>query len=97
MKSNHLSMVAFVLAIAALALTIQQQLSFKRAVTRLVEQRERAYCLQLAGNLNQTRDMMGLPPVSPNNFAEVLNAYFASMAAVMDQGVTNMVKAKARQ
>lgn len=37
---------------------------------------------------------MGIPPVNPRNFGEVLESYFESMAAVMDQGVSNAVEAK---
>jgi hypothetical protein len=83
-----------VISIIALGLEIQSRFSFTQAVQKVVEARESAYCKNLTAKMNKGRELMGLPAISPTTFAAVLEAYFESMASVMDQGVANKLEAQ---
>lgn len=90
-----MKLLTLAIALCVLGLEVENRLSFERRVLRIVEQRERDYSAKLVTKMNRGRELMGLPLANPNNFAEVLESYFASMAAVMDQGVSNSIGAKA--
>jgi len=94
MRLQKTSLLALVLAIVALGLQIRHSLLFHEQVTTIVAEREKEYCRNLAVKLNEARELMGLEPVAPKNFAEVLTSYFESMAAVMNAGVANSQKGK---
>jgi hypothetical protein len=88
MNSKILSYIALVCAIAAIVLQLEGRARFNERVERIVAERERESCAQLATKLNEARELMGLKPVSPTTFAEVLSFYFESMATVMSGGVS---------
>jgi hypothetical protein len=94
MHLQKTSLLALVLAIVALGLQIRNSLMFHEQVTKIVAEREKEYCRKLAVKLNEARELMGLEPEAPTNFAEVLTSYFESMAAVMNAGVANSPKGK---
>ncbi len=83
MNPKRVSYIALLLAIIALAFQVESRMCLDRRVEKIVDERERKYCAQLVTNLNISRDFMGSPPVSPKNFAEVLNAYFESINTVI--------------
>jgi hypothetical protein len=89
-----MSMVALISALIALGLAIENRLSAEQRVRQIVEQRETAYCERIVKKMNEGRVLMGIPPANAKNFAEVLEAYFESMASVMDQAVTNPAPVK---
>src|SRR5438552_2434873 len=94
MNTKRLALTAIVISLVALVLELASRVSFDRAVMKVTEERERAYCEKLVAKMNEGRRLMGLPPASPTNFAEVLRSYFESMASVMDQGVTNRLESR---
>jgi len=89
MNTKAVSYIALVLAILAIVLQFESRARFDRRVQRAVNERERNFCAQLAIKLNASRELMGLKPVKPANFAEVLTGYFETMANVMDEGISN--------
>ena len=89
MSQKIVSYIALLCAILAIALQLETRARLDQRVERIVNERERNYCAQLAIKLNESRELMGLKPVSPTNFAEVLNSYFESMATVMNGGISN--------
>lgn len=86
MRDKTISISALALSLAALIITLQQRQSLQRDVESIVDNRERNYSQQLAEPLNKSREMMGFKSVNPTNFAGVLNAYFQSIANVLDNG-----------
>jgi hypothetical protein len=88
MNPKIVSYLALLCAVLALALHFQFRARFDRQVARTVDERERKFCAQLAIKLNESRALMDLNPVTPTNFAEVLNSYFESMATVMNAGIS---------
>ena len=89
MNSKTTSLIALLLAILAVGLEIENRILLHKRVAAIVEQREGTHAAQLAIKLNEARELMGLQPVSPKNFAEVLTSYFESMATIMDAGISN--------
>ena len=89
MNVKAVSYIALVLAILAIALQFESRARFDQRVQQAVDERERNYCAQLAIKLNASRELMGLKPVKPANFAEVLTGYFETMANVMDEGISS--------
>ena len=87
LNPKNISLLALFLAILTLGLQVENKILLNERVVRIVDQRERNYSAKLAVKLNATRELLGLQPVSPNNFAEVLTSYFESMADVMNEGV----------
>ena len=88
MNSKTVCYIALLCAIAALVLQLESRARLDERVRRIADERERNYCTQLAIKLNESRELMGLKPVSPKNFAEVLTSYFESMATVMNGGIS---------
>ena len=89
MNAKTVSCAALLLAVLAFALQLESRARFEQRVQKIANERERIYCAQLAIKLNESRELMGLKPVKPENFAEVLTAYFESMAIVMSGGISN--------
>lgn len=84
---KKISIIALIIAFSTLGLELKRWWAFDGAVRAAVEAREREYCVELAKKLNFSRELMGQPKVSPGNFAELLEAYFDGMAAVMERDV----------
>jgi hypothetical protein len=89
MNAKTVSFIALLLAILAIVLQFESRVRLEKRVQKIVDERERNYCAQLAIKLNESRELMGLKPVKPENFAEVLTAYFESMATVMSGGISS--------
>jgi hypothetical protein len=87
MKTKMAAWAALILSIFAVAFEIQQRVRFREEVTRVADERERAYCRNLATYVNRIRAMTGSEQVNPTNYADVLMAFFQTTAGVLDSGV----------
>jgi hypothetical protein len=88
MNAKTMSYLALLCAILAIVLHFESRARLEQGVQVILNERERNYWAQIAIKLNQSRELMGLEPVKPENFAEVLSAYFETMANVMNEGIS---------
>lgn len=87
MTTKHFSLIVVAVFFCAIGLLVLERMTFESRVRSIADRREKEYCLQLVGKLNEQRKMMGQQPVSPNNFAEFLEFYLQGVADVMDEGL----------
>lgn len=84
-NTNIISYIALLCAILAVVLQLESRASFNERVTKTVDEREREHCAQLISKLNQSRELIGLEPITPKNFPELLSGYLEIMSSVANE------------